>query len=67
MSISLTVMGDSILKGTVFQGGRYVNYREPQDNFVKNTGLKLLNLARFGATTLKALKALSARANRQRV
>ncbi|MGI6462284.1 MAG: SGNH/GDSL hydrolase family protein [Candidatus Scatomorpha sp.] len=56
MSISLTVMGDSILKGTVLQGGRYVNYREPQDNFVKNTGLKLLNLARFGATTLKALK-----------
>lgn len=56
MSISLTIMGDSVLKGTVLQEGRYVNYREPQESFIKNTGLKLLNLSRFGATTEKTLK-----------
>lgn len=56
MPISLSVMGDSVLKGTVLQNEHYVNFREPQDDFVKKSGLLLKNLSRFGATTQKALK-----------
>ena len=63
MSISLTVMGDSILKGTVFQGGRYVTTESLRTTLLKTRDLSFKSRA-LRSHHIEGSKALSAGTNR---
>ena len=55
---SVSIFGDSILKGVLFQNGRYeVNHRW-EESFAETFAIPVLNRSRFGNTIRKALPGL---------
>ena len=53
--MKLTIYGDSILKGVLYENGRYVLERGWEDRLAERFGICLTNRARFGSTLPKAL------------
>ncbi len=53
--MNLTIYGDSILKGVLYENGRYVLSRDWEERLSRETGLHVTNRARFGSTLPKAL------------
>lgn len=53
--MNVTVYGDSILKGVLFEGGRYVVEHGWQARLAERFGLTLTNRSRFGSTIGKAM------------
>ncbi len=56
--MNVTVYGDSILKGVVFENGRYVVERGWQQRLAERFGLSIRNRSRFGCTIEKALSSI---------
>ena len=56
--MNVTVYGDSILKGVVFENGRYVVERAWQQRLAERFDLTIRNRSRFGCTIGKALSAI---------
>ena len=53
--MKVTVYGDSILKGVLFENGKYVVERKWQDALTERFGLRIANRSRFGSTLPKAM------------
>ena len=53
--MNVTVYGDSILKGVLFEGGRYIVDREWEQKLAERFGLRVTNRSRFGSTLPKAM------------
>ena len=53
--MKMTIYGDSILKGVLYENGRYVLERGWEERLAARLGLSLTNRARFGSTLPKAL------------
>ena len=53
--MKMTIYGDSILKGVLYENGRYVLERGWEQRLAERLGLSLTNRARFGGTLPKAL------------
>ncbi len=54
--MDVTVYGDSILKGVLFEGGKYVVEHGWEDRLAERFSLRLKNCSRFGSTIRKALE-----------
>ena len=54
--MKLTIYGDSILKGVLYENGRYVLERGWEDRLAERFSLRLKNCSRFGSTIRKALE-----------
>lgn len=57
-AVNITVYGDSILKGVLFENGRYVLNRSWEQLLAETYGLTVRNRSHFGCTIEKALPAL---------
>ena len=53
--MNVTVYGDSILKGVLYENGRYVLERGWESLLAERFGLRVVNRSRFGVTLPKAL------------
>jgi len=53
--MKITVYGDSILKGVLFEGGKYVVERSWQEALAERFNLLVTNRSRFGCTLPKAM------------
>ena len=53
--MNVTVYGDSILKGVLYENGRYVLERGWEERLAERFGLRVVNRSRFGNTLPKAL------------
>lgn len=53
--MTVTVYGDSILKGVLFEDGRYIVDHEWEEKLAARFGLRVVNRSRFGNTIQKAL------------
>ena len=53
--MNVTVYGDSILKGVLYENGRYVVERAWEDKLIDRFGLRVTNRSRFGGTLPKAM------------
>jgi len=53
--MNLTIYGDSILKGVLYENGRYVLERGWEERLARLRDLRVTNRARFGSTLPKAL------------
>ena len=53
--MNVTVYGDSILKGVLYENGRYVLERGWESRLAERFGLRVVNRSRFGVTLPKAL------------
>ena len=53
--MNITVYGDSILKGVLYENGRYMLERGWQKRLAERFGLRVENRSRFGVTLPKAL------------
>ncbi len=53
--MNVTVYGDSILKGVLFENGKYVVDHGWVDRLAERFGLRVANRARFGSTLPKAM------------
>ncbi|MCR5826682.1 MAG: SGNH/GDSL hydrolase family protein [Oscillospiraceae bacterium] len=58
--MNLTIYGDSILKGVLYENGRYVLERGWQERLGERLGLQVTNRSRFGSTLPRALKRIEA-------
>ena len=56
--MKLTIYGDSILKGVLYENGRYVLSRGWEERLAEHLGLCVTNRARFGGTLPKALASI---------
>ncbi|MBE6909254.1 MAG: SGNH/GDSL hydrolase family protein [Ruminococcaceae bacterium] len=53
--MNVTVYGDSILKGVVFEDGKYVVAHDWQQRLAERFALRVTNRSRFGSTICKAM------------
>jgi len=53
--MNVTVYGDSILKGVLYENGKYVLDRSWERRLAERFGLRITNRSRFGSTLPKAL------------
>jgi lysophospholipase L1-like esterase len=53
--MNLTIYGDSILKGVLYENGRYVLEQGWERRLAERFGIRLTNRSRFGSTLPKAL------------
>ena len=53
--MTVTVYGDSILKGVLLEDGKYTVERKWQDALIERFGLRIVNRSRFGSTLPKAM------------
>jgi len=56
--MNVTVYGDSILKGVIFENGRYVVERAWQNRLAERFGLTIRNRSRFGCTIGRAIASI---------
>lgn len=52
---SITLYGDSVLRGVTLTDGKYILDSSSQDEFTRRQGVQVRNLCRFGATVEKGL------------
>lgn len=62
--MNLTIFGDSIMKGVLFENGRYVIDSSWERAITEQTALAIRNRSHFGCTITKALPALIREAER---